>query len=84
MCTEIIYNVRPDRFELAYLFCAQLSWKHDASMNTKTGGNDASSGDDAGLLALSDESWRNLVNFFDLLLQVDRRVNPHLYGMKKT
>lgn len=36
----------------------------------------------SGLLALDDESWHNLVNFFDLLLQVDRRVNPHLYQAK--
>ena len=35
-----------------------------------------------GLLKLDDESWRNLVNFFDLLLQVDKRTNPHLYQLE--
>ena len=29
--------------------------------------------------AEADEVANNLIGFFDLLLEVDRRVNPHLY-----
>jgi hypothetical protein len=28
---------------------------------------------------LDEEGRRNLLGFFDLLIKVDRRVNPHLY-----
>jgi hypothetical protein len=28
------------------------------------------------------EDQQNLVGFFELLLKVDKRVNPHLYKMK--
>lgn len=28
---------------------------------------------------LDEEARRNLLGFFDLLIKVDRRVNPHLY-----
>lgn len=28
---------------------------------------------------LNEEGRRNLIGFFDLLIKVDKRVNPHLY-----
>ncbi len=34
------------------------------------------------LLNLSPEEKRNFVGFFELLLKVDKRVNPHLYPIK--
>ena len=33
---------------------------------------------------LSAEERRNFVGFFELLLKVDKRVNPHLYKLNKT
>lgn len=33
---------------------------------------------------LSLEERRNFVGFFELLLKVDKRVNPHLYKLSKT
>ena len=32
---------------------------------------------------LSAEDKRNFVGFFELLLKVDKRVNPHLYKLNK-
>ena len=32
---------------------------------------------------LDDEAQRNLLGLFSLLLEVDKRVNPHLYKKKK-
>lgn len=32
---------------------------------------------------LSAEERRNFVGFFELLLKVDKRVNPHLYKLNK-
>lgn len=32
---------------------------------------------------LSAEEKRNFVGFFELLLKVDKRVNPHLYKLNK-
>jgi hypothetical protein len=32
---------------------------------------------------LSAEERRNFVGFFELLLRVDKRVNPHLYKLNK-
>ena len=34
------------------------------------------------LLDLSPEDKRNLVGFFDLLIKVDKRINPALYQLK--
>lgn len=36
-------------------------------------------GENVGLLELDDASWGNLVLFFELLLKVDMRNNPHHY-----
>ena len=30
-----------------------------------------------------EEDWRNIIGFFDLLLKIDRRNNPHLYKRRK-
>ena len=35
--------------------------------------------DDWSVNGLDEEGRRNLLGFFDLLIKVDRRVNPHLY-----
>ena len=35
--------------------------------------------DDWSVNDLDEEGRRNLLGFFDLLIKVDRRVNPHLY-----
>lgn len=31
----------------------------------------------------TEEESRNIVGFFELLLKVDKRINPHLYKKKK-
>ena len=35
--------------------------------------------DDWSVNDLDEEARRNLLGFFDLLIKVDRRVNPHFY-----
>jgi len=35
-------------------------------------------------LNLSPEDRRNLINFFALLMKIDKRINPHLYKSIKT
>ena len=39
--------------------------------------------DDWSVNDLDEEGRRNLLGFFDLLIKVDRRVNPHLYQKPK-
>ena len=39
--------------------------------------------DDWSVNGLDEEGRRNLLGFFDLLIKVDRRVNPHLYQQKQ-